>query len=49
MHERGHSVDTIRRDSQIFGQLQKLMVANRGVNTEIFLLYNFKLISLKII
>ncbi|CAG8524585.1 7444_t:CDS:10 [Funneliformis caledonium] len=33
MHEREHSVDTIRRSSQIFGaheKLQKLMVANRG-------------------
>ncbi|RGB33096.1 pyruvate carboxylase [Rhizophagus diaphanus] len=30
MHEREHSVDSIRQSSQIFGQFEKLMVANRG-------------------
>ncbi|GES77569.1 pyruvate carboxylase [Rhizophagus clarus] len=30
MHEREHSVDSIRQSSQIFGQFEKLLVANRG-------------------
>jgi hypothetical protein len=32
MHEREHSVDSIRESSQIFGPLEKLLVANRGVS-----------------
>jgi hypothetical protein len=32
---REHSVETIRRNSEVMGNLRKLMVANRGVK------YNF--------
>ncbi|RIA98644.1 pyruvate carboxylase [Glomus cerebriforme] len=30
MHEREHSVDTIRQSGQMFGKFEKLLVANRG-------------------
>lgn len=30
---REHSVETIRRNSEVMGNLRKLMVANRGVST----------------
>lgn len=29
---REHSVETIRRNSEVMGNLRKLMVANRGVS-----------------
>lgn len=29
---REHSVDTIRRNSEVMGNLRKLLVANRGVS-----------------
>lgn len=29
---REHSVDTIRRNSEVMGNLRKLMVVNRGVS-----------------
>ncbi len=32
MSDREHSVETIRRSSQVIGRLEKLMVANRGVS-----------------
>lgn len=33
--QREHSVETIRRNSEVMGNLRKLMVANRGVRFDI--------------
>lgn len=40
---REHSVETIRRNSEVMGNLRKLMVANRGVSFayQLFLFYVF--------
>lgn len=39
---REHSVETIRRNSEVMGNLRKLMVANRGVSFSILLSWQRK-------
>jgi hypothetical protein len=41
-HQREHSVETIRRNSEVMGNLRKLMVVNRGVSFEPCWSYDWK-------